>query len=39
VRADGQRFTAAALTLFALFYGVATYAILTSNLTMTGVWW
>ncbi len=39
VRADGRRFTALALALFALFYGVATYAILTSNLTMTGVWW
>ena len=39
VRADGRRFTALALALFALFYGVATLAILTSNLTMEGVWW
>ena len=39
VRADGRRFTALALALFALFYGVATFAILTSNLTMQGVWW
>ncbi len=39
VRADGQRFTALALALFALFYGVATLAILTSRLTMQAVWW
>lgn len=39
VREDGRRFTALALALFALFYGVATFAILTSNLTMQGVWW
>lgn len=39
VLADGRRFTTLALALFALFYGVASYAILTSNLTMEGVWW
>lgn len=39
VQADGRRFTALALVLFALFYGVASLAILTSNLTMEGVWW
>lgn len=39
VRADGRRFTALALALFALFYGVATLAILTSSLRMEGVWW
>jgi hypothetical protein len=39
VRADGRRFTALSTALFALFYGVAGYAILTSNLTMKGVWW
>lgn len=39
VRADGHRFTAVALALFALFYGVASLAILRSNLTMQGVWW
>lgn len=38
-RADGRRFTALSLGLFAGFYAVATYAILTSNLTMQGVWW
>jgi hypothetical protein len=39
VRADGRRFTALSLALFAVFYGVATYSILTSNLRMEGVWW
>jgi len=39
VRADGRRFTGISIALFALFYGVAGYAILTSNLTMKGVWW
>ena len=39
VQADGRRYTALAMALFALFYGVATYATLTSNLTMGGVWW
>jgi hypothetical protein len=37
--ADGRRFTDLALALFALFYGVATWAMMTSNLTMEGVWW
>lgn len=36
---DGRRFTALSMALFGLFYGVATYAILTSNLRMQGVWW
>lgn len=39
IQADGRSFTALAMGLFALFYGVATYAILTSGLTMEGVWW
>lgn len=39
VRADGRRFTGISIALFALFYGVAGYAILNSNLTMKGVWW
>jgi hypothetical protein len=38
-RADGRRFTALAMALFLLFYAVATYVTLTSNLTMGGVWW
>jgi hypothetical protein len=36
---DGRRFTTLSMALFGLFYGVATYAILTSNLRMQGVWW
>ena len=36
---EGRRFTAYALALFGVFYGVATYAVLGSNLTMVGVWW
>ena len=39
IRADGRRFTSLALVLFALFYLVATYAVVGSNLTMRGVWW
>ncbi|MFZ0791932.1 MAG: hypothetical protein WAM94_20145 [Chromatiaceae bacterium] len=39
VRADARRFTGISIALFALFYGVASYAILTSNLTMEGIWW
>jgi hypothetical protein len=39
IRYESRRFTAAALALFAVFYVVATYAVLTSNLTMLEVWW
>ncbi len=39
IEADGRRFTSIALVLYGIFYGVVTYAILTSNLKMTGVWW
>ncbi|MEA3277607.1 MAG: hypothetical protein U9Q81_20450 [Pseudomonadota bacterium] len=39
IEADGHRFTAVALALLGLFYIVATYAVLSSNLTMEGVWW
>lgn len=39
VTADGRRYTAISLTLFALYHGVAAYAIATSNLRMEGVWW
>ncbi|RCX33308.1 hypothetical protein [Thioalbus denitrificans] len=36
---DIRRFTWLALLGFTLFYVVATYAVVTSNLTMQGVWW
>jgi hypothetical protein len=39
VAADARRYTMIALTGFALFYAVATYAIVRSNLTMAGTWW
>jgi len=39
VEADGRRFVSIALALLAVFYGVVTYAVLDSNLTMEGVWW
>ena len=39
IEADGRRFATAALALFGLFYGVVTYAVLASNLTMMEVWW
>ena len=39
VLADGRRYTALSLVLFALFYAVATYSLLTSNLRLEGVWW
>lgn len=39
VRKDGRRFTSISLSLFAVFYLVATLAVLRSNLTMKGVWW
>lgn len=39
IEADAGRFMSLSLALFALFYGVATYAIVGSNLTMAEVWW
>jgi len=39
MEADGRRFVSITLALLAVFYGVATYAVLGSNLTMEGVWW
>jgi hypothetical protein len=39
IAADSRRFTRVALTLLGLFYAVATYAVLSSSLTMDGVWW
>jgi hypothetical protein len=39
IEADGRRFGSLALVLFTLFYGVTTYAVVRSNLTMEGVWW
>jgi hypothetical protein len=39
IEADGRRFASIALVLLALFFGVATYSVWTSNLTMEGVWW
>jgi hypothetical protein len=39
VAVDGRRFATAALVLFGVFYAVATYAVLGSNLSMLGVWW
>lgn len=39
IEIDGRRFVTLALGLLGLFYGVATYALLSSNLTMEGVWW
>jgi hypothetical protein len=37
--ADTQRAAALALVGFGVFYVVAAWAILRSNLTMTGIWW
>jgi hypothetical protein len=39
IRVEGPRLASLALVLFGLFYAVATYAVLRSNLTMSGVWW
>jgi hypothetical protein len=39
VAADGRHFATLSLIAFAIFYAVASYSILGSNLTMTGVWW
>lgn len=39
VAADTRRYTLMALVGFALFYAVATLAIVRSNLTMAGTWW
>ena len=38
IHKDGLRFTAASLSLFAVFYLVASLAVLRSNLTMMGAW-
>ncbi len=39
VAADARRYAAIALAGFVLFYAVATWAIVRSNLTMAGTWW
>lgn len=39
VAADARRYAAIALAGFMLFYVVATFAIVRSNLTMAGTWW
>jgi hypothetical protein len=39
IATDGRHFASLALMLFALFYAVAGWAILGSNLTMESVWW
>lgn len=39
IEADGGRFATAALVFFGIFYAVATYAVVSSGLTMEGVWW
>jgi hypothetical protein len=39
VVADARRYAAIALAGFMLFYAVATFAIVRSNLTMAGTWW
>jgi hypothetical protein len=39
ILADSRRFTGTALGLMAVFYATATWSLLTSNLTMEGVWW
>lgn len=39
VAADTRRYTILALAGFVLFYAVATWAIVRSNLTMAGTWW
>jgi hypothetical protein len=39
VAADTRRYAAIALAGFVLFYAVATFAIIRSNLTMAGTWW
>ncbi|VFM97177.1 MAG: hypothetical protein BECKG1743D_GA0114223_102473 [Candidatus Kentron sp. G] len=38
-RIDTRRFASLALLLFVVFYGVAAWVIIRSNLTMVGVWW
>lgn len=37
--AASRRLTSWSLGLFAAFYAIATWAVLSSNLTMEGVWW
>ncbi|MCU0836196.1 MAG: hypothetical protein MUC77_17480 [Chromatiaceae bacterium] len=37
--AQARRLTTVSLGLFALFYLIATFAVVGSNLTMEGVWW
>jgi hypothetical protein len=37
--AQARRLTGASLGLFAVFYLIATFAVVSSNLTMEGVWW
>jgi hypothetical protein len=39
IACDGKRFASVAMILFGVFYAVATYAVLRSNLTMRGLWW
>jgi hypothetical protein len=39
IEVDGGRFATAALVSFGIFYAVATYAVVSSGLTMEGVWW
>lgn len=39
VATDARRYAAIALAGFVLFYAVATFAIMRSNLTMAGTWW
>jgi len=39
IQAEGRRFTLLSLLSFAIFYAVSTYAVLSSNLSMKGVWW
>lgn len=37
--AEIRRFTAVSLALFGLYHGVVIFAVMRSNLRMTGVWW
>lgn len=39
VATDGRRLARLALAAFGIFYGLATYAVVASNLSMEGVWW
>lgn len=39
VRRDGQRFMSLSLTLYGVYYMVATVAVLRSHLTMRDLWW